>query len=123
MGVNGRGLEESGYWVGTDIGGTFTDIVVKAPDGACVTHKVLSSPDDYSRAIIAGLRQVSEAHAIPLASLREVIHGTTVATNAILEHKGAKTALLTTQGFRDVLELRRLRAPQLYDLFYTPPPP
>lgn len=122
-GGNVQGIEHHGYWVGTDIGGTFTDIVVKAPDGTCVTRKVLSSPDDYSRSIIAGLRQIAVDHAIPLASLHEVIHGTTVATNAILEHKGAKTALLTTRGFRDVLELRRLRTPQLYDIFYTPPPP
>ncbi len=118
-----QGLEENGYGVGADIGGTFTDIVVKAPDGMCVTRKVLSTPDDYSRGIIAGLREIAVERAIPVASLREVIHGTTIATNAILEHKGAKTALLTTHGFRDVLELRRLRTPQLYDLFYTPPPP
>ena len=68
-----EGGEESGYGVGTDIGGTCTDIVVKGPDGACVTRKVLSTPDDYSRGIIAGLRELVAERAIPVASLREVI--------------------------------------------------
>ncbi len=123
MGGNVTGETGTGYRVGADIGGTFTDIVLRAPDGACMTLKVLSTPDDYARAIVEGVRHLAERHAVPLGDLQALVHGTTVATNAILENRGAKTALITTRGFRDVLELRRLRTPQLYDLFFTPPPP
>jgi len=113
----------SEYRVSADIGGTFTDIVVAGPDGQCLTKKVLSSPDDYSRSIVDGLASLLSDHGIAGVSVQEIIHGTTVATNAILESKGAKTALITTAGFRDVLELRRLRVPQLYNLAYKPPAP
>ncbi|MEA2526574.1 MAG: N-methylhydantoinase, partial [Thermomicrobiales bacterium] len=111
------------YRVGADIGGTFTDIVLVAPDGSFGTRKVLSTVDDYSRGIIEGLSDLVAALDVPASAVDEIVHGTTVATNAILENKGAKTALLTTRGFRDVLELRRLRTPQLYDRFYEPPRP
>ena len=60
---------------------------------------------------------------LPFESIEEIVHGTTVATNAILQDKGAKTALITTEGFRDVLELRRMRVPSLYSLLYAPPKP
>lgn len=111
------------YRVGADIGGTFTDVVLVAPNGAYGTRKVLSTVDDYSRGIIEGLSDLLATLDLPPAAVAEIVHGTTVATNAILENKGAKTALLTTRGFRDVLELRRLRTPQLYDRFYEPPRP
>ena len=111
------------YRVGADIGGTFTDIVVVAPDGAFGTRKVLSTTDDYARGIVEGLRHLLADLGVEGAALGEIVHGTTVATNTILENKGAKTALLTTRGFRDVLELRRLRVPQLYDRYYVPPRP
>jgi len=106
--------------IGVDIGGTFTDLVFLREDGTAVTAKVLSTPDDYSRGIVEGIQQVLGA-AITAAEVREVIHGTTVATNAILEHKGAKVGLITSEGFRDTLEIRRLRMPRLYDLTYTKP--
>ncbi len=118
------------YRLGVDIGGTFTDIVLLASDGRCVTRKVLSTPDDYARGIIQGLGELlsvpaSKDAASPYTATgcEEVVHGTTVATNAIVEKKGAKTGLLTTRGFRDVLELRRLRVPSLYDLRFRPPAP
>jgi N-methylhydantoinase A len=111
------------YRVGADIGGTFTDIVLVAPDGSFGTRKVLSTVDDYARGIVEGLSELLATFDVPASAVAEIVHGTTVATNAILESKGAKTALLTTRGFRDVLELRRLRTPQLYDRFYEPPRP
>jgi N-methylhydantoinase A len=111
------------YRVGADIGGTFTDIVLVAPDGTYGTRKVLSTVDDYSRGIVEGLLDLLHSLGVEPGLVNELVHGTTVATNAILENKGAKTALLTTKGFRDVLEFRRLRTPQLYDRFYEPPRP
>jgi N-methylhydantoinase A len=122
-GADAGGADAARYRVGADIGGTFTDIVLVAPDGTFGTRKVLSTVDDYSRGIIEGLSDLLTSLALPAAAVAEIVHGTTVATNAILENKGAKTALLTTRGFRDVLELRRLRTPQLYDRFYEPPRP
>jgi N-methylhydantoinase A len=79
--------------------------------------------DDYSRGIVEGVLAMIQELQVTGDSIDEVVHGTTIATNAILENKGAKTALITTKGFRDVLELRRLRVPELFSLDYTPPPP
>ena len=111
------------YRLSADIGGTFTDIVLLSPSGGYWTSKVSSTPEDFARGVIEGVRQVLEDERLSGSDLTEIIHGTTVATNAIIENKGAKTALITTQGFRDVLELRRLRVPQLYNAFYRPPEP
>ncbi len=110
------------YVLGCDIGGTFTDIVLRG-DGSVRTLKVSSTPDDYSRAILAAVREIRETWGVDPRSIDAVVHATTVATNTILEHKGAKTALVTTEGFRDVLEMRRLRIPVMYDLQYDKPPP
>ena len=106
-----------------DIGGTFTDIAVLAPDGRLATRKLPSTPDNYADAVIAGVRSLLEELESPLDALEELLHGCTVATNAILEGKGAPTALLATRGFRDVLELRRVRVPNLYEPLYERPPP
>ena len=111
------------YRVGVDIGGTFTDIVFVSPAGAVITRKVSSTADDYARAIIDGIGQVITSHVLEGISIGEVMHGTTVASNAILEMTGARTGLITTRGFRDVLELRTLRMPRLYDLAWEKPPP
>jgi N-methylhydantoinase A len=110
------------YVLACDIGGTFTDIVVRG-NGAVRTLKVSSTPDDYSSAILGAVRELRESFGIEPRSIEAVVHATTVATNTILEHKGAKTALVTTEGFRDVLEMRRLRIPVMYDLQYDKPPP
>ena len=91
--------------------------------GRLHTKKVSSSVDDYARAIVDGLREVFRDTGLTGADIAEVLHGTTVASNAILEQKGARTGLITTQGFRDVLEIRRLRMPRLYDLTWEKPPP
>jgi N-methylhydantoinase A len=106
--------------VAADIGGTFTDVVAVDDAGRLTQRKVASSPDDFGRATVDGI-----VAAVPRgrASVAEVVHATTIATNAILEGRGARTALLTTRGFRDVLELRRVRSPVLYDHFWRPPTP
>jgi N-methylhydantoinase A len=113
----------SDFRVGVDIGGTFTDIVLLGHDGTVHTKKVSSSIDNYARAIIAGLSQVFEDSGCTGAGVEEVLHATTVASNAILELKGAKTGLITTKGFRDILEIRNLRMPRLYDLTWNKPRP
>ncbi len=105
--------------VGVDIGGTFTDLVV-SEDGYLKIHKLLSTPANPAQAMLEGLEII-----IPggLSALQRVSHGSTVATNAILERKGAKTALITTQGFRDLLFIGRQNRPQLYALQPQLPPP
>jgi N-methylhydantoinase A len=109
------------FRAGVDIGGTFTDIVLLGDGGERYTKKVSSTVDDYARAIVDGLSELLAE--IGGGRITELLHGTTVASNAILEHKGAKTGLITTRGFRDVLEIRNLRMPRLYDMSWTKPPP
>ncbi len=111
------------YRVGVDIGGTFTDIVLLGSDGKIHTLKIASSVDDYGRAIVEGLRQLFGETDASAAAIEEIRHGTTVASNAILERKGARVGLITTEGFRDVLEIRTLRMPRLYDLGWSKPEP
>ena len=111
------------FRVGADIGGTFTDIVLIGDDGSIATKKVLSTPADYGVAIAAGLAKLLKETGVDPAAIEGVVHGTTVVTNAIIEQKGAKTALITTAGFRDVLELRRVRIPELYNFLYDKIPP
>lgn len=108
--------------VGVDIGGTFTDLIIVEPDGRVRRSKVPSTTDDYARGILAALA-VNEREGFERDRIGEIVHGTTIATNAILEHKGAVTGLITTRGFRDVLEIRRLRMPKLYDIAWQKPPP
>ena len=111
------------FRVGVDIGGTFTDIVFLGDDATLHTKKVSSSVENYARAIADGLVEMFDDFGIGGGDIDEVLHGTTVASNAILEHKGARTGLVTTKGFRDVLEIRNLRMPRLYDLTWDKPPP
>jgi N-methylhydantoinase A len=108
------------YRIGIDIGGTFTDFVIFNPDtGDLHTFKLLSTPDNPARAVLSGLSSAK----IPGLDEREwtIVHGSTVATNALLERKGARTALVSTHGFRDVLQIGRQNRPSLYDLFADPP--
>lgn len=114
------GMSE-GFRIAADIGGTFTDIACLSADGQLVTRKVPSTPEDYANAILSAMADVSEAGGA--LSFDEILHASTVATNAILEGKGARTALITTEGFRDVLELRRIRVPRLYEPLYEKPAP
>ena len=109
--------------VGVDIGGTFTDLVFVRPDGKLDRRKRPSTPADYTLAIVEGIFDYCAEAKLPLSEVAEVVHATTVAANAILERKGALSGLLTTEGFRDVLELRRTRIPFAYDLQWKKPEP
>ena len=109
--------------MGVDVGGTFTDVVLPTTDGSLHALKLLSSPDDYGRAIVAGVQTLLENVGVGTAAVNEVVHGTTVATNAVLEGTSAPTGLLTTRGFRDVLEIRRIRIPVQYDFTWKKPRP
>jgi N-methylhydantoinase A len=107
-------------WLGVDVGGTFTDLVLYDQDsGSIRIEKVPSTPDNPSVGILAGIERMS----IRLGNVAKLAHGTTVATNTILERRGAKTAVITTQGFRDVLEVGRGNRVVLYNIKATRPPP
>ncbi|HIP73990.1 MAG TPA: hydantoinase/oxoprolinase family protein [Anaerolineae bacterium] len=103
--------------LGVDTGGTFTDFVWLDGDGRIQIHKQLSTPDDPARAILAGVREM----AVPETAA--IVHGSTVATNALLERRGARTALITTAGFGDVLAISRQNRPDIYALVPQKPPP
>ncbi|WP_159587705.1 hydantoinase/oxoprolinase family protein [Chelativorans xinjiangense] len=121
--MNANGLQ--GEWlVGVDVGGTFTDFSARnlATGQVCI-HKRPSTPDDPGRAVIAGLAELVEKHAIDPASITRFAHGTTVATNALLQRRGARVAVVTTKGFRDLLEIGRQIRPHLYDLQLDHPAP
>jgi N-methylhydantoinase A len=126
--------------IGIDIGGTFTDFVIFDPaTGKISTFKLPSTPHDPSEAVLAGLKKIgllSTVNSDPLSidseqsklitsdcSLMTIIHGSTVATNALLERKGATTALITTRGFKDVIQIGRQNRPDLYDFATLPPEP
>jgi N-methylhydantoinase A len=109
--------------VGVDIGGTFTDIVLQLPDGTLRVSKVSSTPEDPGLAVVTGLAALLRAAGVEPHAVTEVVHGTTVASNTILQKIGAVTGLITTRGFRDVLEIGRVRTPDLYDLTWEKPVP
>lgn len=115
------------YAIGIDVGGTFTDLVVIGPDRKAVFAKSPSTPADQSVGVMAGLEDLAAriglTRAELLARTTRLVHGTTVATNALLERKGAKVALLTTEGHRDVLEMREGLKGDRYDLRTPPPEP
>ncbi len=111
------------FRIGADIGGTFTDVVVMVGDETIHRCKVSSTPEDYSLGILRGVTQMLAELGAGPERVTEIIHATTIATNTVLEGKGARTALVTTAGFRDVVEIGRLRVPQLYDLNYCKPVP
>ena len=107
--------------IGADVGGTFTDVILLDAAGRIRSRKVPSTPPDFEQAVLLASESLLRQSRTGGPAVRQVAHGTTVATNAVLEHRGAKTALITTRGFRDVLELRRIRAPQIYDVFFDKP--
>jgi N-methylhydantoinase A len=112
-----------GYRLGVDIGGTFTDVVVLSEDtGALETLKILTTPDDVARGFLEAVDRALAGRLRP-ETIRHVVHGTTVATNAIIEGRIARTALVVTRGFRDLLEIARQTRPDLYDLFCDKPDP
>src|SRR5215210_2120015 len=116
-GFPGPGDPVSGLRLGVDVGGTFTDLVALS-EGELITAKVPSTPKDQSE----GVMNAIDASGVEPDSLAALAHGMTVATNALLERGGARTALVTTEGFRDVLEIARQNRPSLYDLTQDRPP-
>jgi N-methylhydantoinase A len=113
-----------GYRLGIDVGGTFTDLVLyDDASGTLTVEKVPSVPADPSEGIVHGIGRRLRAGGVAPGAVEYVAHGTTVATNALLERKGAPTALITTRGFRDLLEIARQKRPALYDLFARKPAP
>src|SRR6201989_3538877 len=115
------------YRIGVDVGGTYTDLVATDETGLNVFAKSPSTPSDQSIGVMAGLEELARRLHVTrgemLAATDRLVHGTTVATNALLERKGAKVALLTTEGHRDVVEMREGLKPDRYDLRTPPPEP
>ena len=111
---------ESSVRIGIDTGGTFTDVIVWS-GGSLETFKLPSTPDDPSQAILDGIGLALDR--VGRGGTAEVVHGTTVGTNALLERKGARTALVSTLGFEDVLAIRRQARPELYNLGVRAAPP
>ncbi|MBI3978290.1 MAG: hydantoinase/oxoprolinase family protein [Chloroflexi bacterium] len=114
----------AGYRLGIDIGGTFTDAVLLSEEtGNIRIVKVSSTPDDLARGFLSSVDQAVVQNGLAAAAVQHFVHGTTVATNAIIEGKTARTALVVTRGFRDLLEIARQTRPDLYDLFADKPEP
>src|SRR5215469_9272601 len=112
------------YYLGVDTGGTFTDFVLfDHTDRSLKSFKVRSVPNDPAAAVEAGLARLSRDFGLRTSCINRLIFGTTVATNAVLERKGASVALLTTRGMRDVLEIQRQWRSRLFDLYLQKPPP
>ncbi|MEZ5815639.1 MAG: hydantoinase/oxoprolinase family protein [Hyphomicrobiaceae bacterium] len=113
-----------GWLVGVDVGGTFTDLFAFEPESQrIVVHKVPSTPADPSEAIVAGLEDLAQRHGVELGAMARFGHGTTVATNALIQRRGGRLALVTTKGFRDLLEIGRQIRPKVYDIQTDYPPP
>src|SRR6478736_9019623 len=115
------------FTIGVDVGGTYTDLVATDETGRTVFAKSPSTPADQSIGVMAGLeelaRRLNVSRADMLAATERLVHGTTVATNALLERKGARVALLTTEGHRDVIEMREGLKDDRYNLRMPPPVP
>ena len=103
--------------IGVDVGGTFTDIVfTDTASGRTLIHKVPTTPDDPASGVIAGIVELCEREAVPRAVIDHVLHGTTIGTNAVLEHRGAVTGMITTAGYRDITHIGRHQRPQHYSI-------
>jgi N-methylhydantoinase A len=117
----------SGYRIGVDVGGTFTDLICVTPDGDVLLDKTPTTPDDQSSGVMTGLGQVADRFGITLAKLCAdldiVVHGTTTADNTMIEMNGAPTGLLVTEGHRDEIEMRRVHKEQIWDPSYPAPLP
>lgn len=111
------------FRIAIDIGGTFTDIVLLTHEALIHQSKISSTPDDPSLAVVEGTAQLLAELSIEPSAVAEVLHGTTVGSNTILQRKGARTGLITTRGFRDVLEIGRIRMPDMFDLSWEKPKP
>src|SRR5881394_4083872 len=117
-------MAKPSFRVGLDIGGTFTDFVLYDEARQRISlHKCLTTPNDPSVAALEGLGALAAEAGITLGDVAEIVHGTTLVTNAIIERRGAQLGLLTTQGFRDSLEMGTEQRYDIYDLFLSFPDP
>ena len=117
-------MGELSYRLGCDIGGTFTDfILLNRKTGEMEVKKLLTTPHDPSKAVLDGVQQFLDDRPHLMSDMENVIHGTTLIINAIIERKGAVTALITTRGFRDILEIGREKRYDIYDMLISFPPP
>ena len=123
--MNGSSAQTTSRWrIGFDIGGTFTDFILyDGAKGEVTLHKRLTTPHDPAEAALIGLEELVAMRGIALADVSEMVHGTTLVTNAIIERKGAKLGMITTKGFRDILEMGTEQRYDIYDLFVTFPDP
>ncbi|MGB7299715.1 MAG: hydantoinase/oxoprolinase N-terminal domain-containing protein, partial [Burkholderiaceae bacterium] len=121
--MSSNNLRDNSVRIGVDIGGTFTDLVAQTLDGSLHILKVPSTPDDPGDAVVAGLNQLLDELGATIAQVTEIVHGTTVGSNTILQKTGALTGVLTTRGFRDILEIGRIRTPVMFDLNWSKPEP
>jgi N-methylhydantoinase A len=112
-----------GARIGVDVGGTFTDVVLAQSDGRIHVNKTTTTSLDPGEGVAAGIAVVLKEAGLDPHEVAEVVHGTTVASNTILQKVGARTGLLTTRGFRDVLEIGRIRTPGMFDLAWSKPEP
>ena len=111
-----------GYMIGVDVGGTFTDFSVFDSETKRLFHyKHSSTPDDPSRSIVSGIHYILESEGIDPVAVEYLAHGTTVATNALIEKRGARMGLITTKGFKDLMEIGNQKRPSLYDLLKEKP--
>ena len=108
--------------IGVDVGGTFTDVMYGDTESQAVAiHKVPTTPDDPSRGVIQGMVEICERFDVDRSAVDHVLHGTTIATNAVLEYKGATTGMVTTEGYRDILHIGRHQRPQHYSIMQDVP--
>ena len=112
------------WMIGVDVGGTFTDFFAfDDTDDRIVLHKVASTPVNPAQAVISGLRELGARHGIDLGAITRLSHGTTVATNALIQRRGGKVALVVTEGFRDLIEIGRQIRPHVFCLQQDYPAP
>jgi N-methylhydantoinase A len=112
---------ETGARLAVDVGGTFTDVVLARADGRLFVNKTTTTAEDPGEGVVAGIDQVLADAGLEPGSIVEIVHGTTIASNTILQKAGARTGLLTTAGFRDVLEIGRIRTPGMFDMAWRKP--
>ncbi|MEE1557537.1 MAG: hydantoinase/oxoprolinase N-terminal domain-containing protein, partial [Alphaproteobacteria bacterium] len=117
------------YRLGIDVGGTFTDFALISDTGAdedagtFAIHKQLTTPDDPARAVLEGTACLLSSQGLDLGAVAEIVHGTTLVTNAVIERKGARTGLMTTRGFGDILDMRQEKRYDVFDLRLVFPAP
>jgi N-methylhydantoinase A len=108
--------------IGVDIGGTFTDIMLADTEGGrTYVHKVPTTAQDPSVAMMRGINEICDQAGVPPEKIDHVLHGTTTATNAMLEHRGARTGMITTEGYRDIVHIARHQRPEHYSIMQEVP--